>query len=868
VVNGLIRTTNMDVELGFETNSDPSTNFTWPYGAPGAKLTSFASRLAMLEKAAAGLGALGFIWASGVLLGGFASSLAKTDFWFINVILLIEGIRIFSRRQIIRWKHHTPWSLTGAVRRCSRVIKATTRALAKVSRCSRGTADTAENTDERSQDETFNWTKTMMLSLVLYCFQLASSTTCVTLSLMKLIKHICGDVGHANERNQQLALNIFYSLALAEALLFLLEKAYSEWMIMHRKLLEEVNREYKLEDLGPSSIIYVTRFFDDAFSACVNGSIFDGRQKDMVSFAMDLLASNVMDDQSNGAIILQKFAANDGFSYETLQKVGITTSAMVKLVEMLNWKAEIQKEIRQSAAEVLVKLAGPKHKPLQVAGIPGVMESISSLLDDSTVSGYDYRNFTILGLRILEKLCHDLGSCGKIGNTRGLLPKIIKFTYADERLLKGERSAPTQILIVAQSLQVLNMLASTTGTTGKQLVKEISEAVDTISNIRDILQHGEKHPMLQCLGIHILVHLAVEEDGRELVGCTGNVIKELLKMYLEQEAPEGPADPMFPVKCLAGQALAVLTLESTSNCHRILKLKVLKGIFTTGDGDFLEVMVGLAAQVFKFMTTQESSAMFERAGVQEADLPKKLVQILKLKKYPQKYPRMRRYVAELAIVMMREKDTNVQLFKNLGMEKELEHVLETTTQHESFETFSGPFGVGRHRTPIHSVVETAMELLADSHSCKWNIGSDLVSIFSLYKFCIIRFTVISNSPSLDMTFVTILLKIPNSKFFESFSSRCKMGDARRPPAVPIPSVETADKVELYRALEASLGSPLRSDPYVPNPLPAVHREQTATAPLRQLIIVISGPSGVDKDAVIKRLQEVRSGIHFVVTRYE
>ncbi|KAK2969362.1 hypothetical protein RJ640_028851 [Escallonia rubra] len=656
----------MDVELGFETNSDPSTNFTWPYGAPGAKLTSFASRLAMLEKAAAGLGALGFIWASGVLLGGFASSLAKTDFWFINVILLIEGIRIFSRRQIIRWKHHTPWSLTGAVLNMYQYVQGQYSATS--ARLQRKPAAVGE-------------------------LQTAGK-------------------GHANERNQQLALNIFYSLALAEALLFLLEKAYSEWMIMHRKLLEEVNREYKLEDLGPSSIIYVTRFFDDAFSACVNGSIFDGRQKDMVSFAMDLLASNVMDDQSNGAIILQKFAANDGFSYETLQKVGITTSAMVKLVEMLNWKAEIQKEIRQSAAEVLVKLAGPKHKPLQVAGIPGVMESISSLLDDSTVSGYDYRNFTILGLRILEKLCHDLGSCGKIGNTRGLLPKIIKFTYADERLLKGERSAPTQILIVAQSLQVLNMLASTTGTTGKQLVKEISEAVDTISNIRDILQHGEKHPMLQCLGIHILVHLAVEEDGRELVGCTGNVIKELLKMYLEQEAPEGPADPMFPVKCLAGQALAVLTLESTSNCHRILKLKVLKGIFTTGDGDFLEVMVGLAAQVFKFMTTQESSAMFERAGVQEADLPKKLVQILKLKKYPQKYPRMRRYVAELAIVMMREKDTNVQLFKNLGMEKELEHVLETTTQHESFETFSGPFGVGRHRTPIHSVVETAMELLA------------------------------------------------------------------------------------------------------------------------------------------------------------
>ncbi|KAK2982255.1 hypothetical protein RJ640_016385, partial [Escallonia rubra] len=705
----------MDVERGlFETGSDHSTNSVRPSGAPGAELTRFASRLAMLEKAAAGLGALGFIWASGVLLGGFASSLAKTDFWFINVILLIEGIRIFSRRQIIRWQHHTPWSLTGAVRRCSRAIKATARALAKVSRCSRGTADTAENTDERSHvnsisRKTLKWTKTTVLSLVLYCFQLASSTTCVTLSLMKLIKHICGDVGDANERNQQLALNIFYSLALAEALLFLLEKAYSEWMIMHRKLLEEVNKECQL---GPSSIIYVTRFLDDSFSACVNGSIFDGRQKDMVSFAMDLLVSNVLDDQLHGAGILQKFAANEDFSYVTLQKVGITTSVMVRLVEMLNWKAVEQKEIRKSAAEILVKLARRKHKPLQVAGIPGVMESISSLLnDDSAVSAYDYLNFTILGLRILKKLCRDLSSCGKIGNTRGLLQKIIKLTYANERLLKGERTEEDQILIVKRSLQVVEMLSSTTGTTGKQLRKEISEVVVTIRNIRDMLQHGEKHPRLQVLGIRILINLAMEEDGRELVGCTGNVIKELFNIYLKQEVPVGPEEDVIG---FAGAALAVLTIESTSNCQRILKLKVmeslvLKGIFTTGDDYFLEAMVGLAAQVFKYMTTQESSAMFERAGVQEAELAKKLVQILKSSKG---VSLLRRYVVELAIVMMREKDTNVQHFKDLGMEKELEHVLETTTQRESFYLIGGSFGVSRHGTPIHSLVETAMELLA------------------------------------------------------------------------------------------------------------------------------------------------------------
>ncbi|KAA8527542.1 hypothetical protein F0562_034744 [Nyssa sinensis] len=78
-----------------------------------------------------------------------------------------------------------------------------------------------------------------------------------------------------------------------------------------------------------------------------------------------------------------------------------------------------------------------------------------------------------------------------------------------------------------------------------------------------------------------------------------------------------------------------------------------------------------------------------------------------------------------------------------------------------------------------------------------------------------------------------------------------MSDARRPPVVKIPRVEAADRAELYRALEASLGSPFSSNPLVPNPNP--------------FIIVISGPSGVGKDAVIKRLREVREGIHFVVT---
>eukprot|EP01018_Ginkgo_biloba_P003941 Gb_13993 [translate_table: standard] len=63
--------------------------------------------------------------------------------------------------------------------------------------------------------------------------------------------------------------------------------------------------------------------------------------------------------------------------------------------------------------------------------------------------------------------------------------------------------------------------------------------------------------------------------------------------------------------------------------------------------------------------------------------------------------------------------------------------------------------------------------------------------------------------------------------------------------------DQSTEVAMLRDLEAALGSPFESGPQAPAPKP--------------LIIVISGPSGVGKDAVIKRLQEVRKGIHFVVT---
>lgn len=87
------------------------------------------------------------------------------------------------------------------------------------------------------------------VSKFLQCLQIAAAIASVVLSLMKLIMRTYGEVqkGDTDKRNRKAALTIFYSLALAEASLFLLERAYWQYKTSYCKILEKVNEE---SDLG------------------------------------------------------------------------------------------------------------------------------------------------------------------------------------------------------------------------------------------------------------------------------------------------------------------------------------------------------------------------------------------------------------------------------------------------------------------------------------------------------------------------------------------------------------------------------------------------------------------------------------------
>ncbi|KAL6548429.1 hypothetical protein OROGR_008850 [Orobanche gracilis] len=791
----------IDTKTSSTANYDDDDNKRPSVKAPEKKLTLFALRLAVLEKSASGIGTLGFIWATVVLLGGFAITLEKTDFWFITIILLIEGTRIFSRSHELEWQHQATWSIADVGINSFRAIKSSSCLIVKTVKSvwrrpvEIGTRNSnhagRENWDHKQKTTSRTWTSADVpllpygkwvfisrnVSRLLYWLQLASAIACVVLSSIKLVKRDYGEVekGDSDKRNRKSALLIFYSLALAEALLFLMEKAYWEWKVSLEKLLESVSIECELGG-GDSGLISIRRFFYDAYSKCVNGSIFDGLKMDMVSFGMELLDSDSPDEQLIGARILRRFSMSPRFCDDTLQKIGIRLSVIERLVEMLNWKDTGEKEIRYSAAEILLKLTSRIQISLRIAGILGGLESVSSLLQHVSRScggardeiseekiTYDPENysqwaFNQIGLRILKKLARNHDICGKIGNTRGLLPKIVDFTCADESLLKHPTAAPSRIATVKRSLQVLKMLASTSGPAGKRLRREISEMVFTVGNIRDVLKYGENQPELRMLGIEILTSLAVEDDATERIGGTGGVLKVLFGIFLDDGIPEDHSR----VRAAAGEALAMLALESKNTCLRMLKLRLnekliraleipllrvnaarimrnlcafsgdncfeqLKGLTVAApiilesimkaENKLQEVMIGAAACIFKLMNPQDSKIMFQKVGIKESDMARRLFLILKKYTYPSiKVPSMRRYAIELAIWMMRDDSASIRAFRSLGMETELENVTETTTELESFNIFSGTVGLYRHKMAMHSLVAIAIELLEEGRS--------------------------------------------------------------------------------------------------------------------------------------------------------
>ncbi|GLJ31151.1 hypothetical protein SUGI_0624170 [Cryptomeria japonica] len=751
---------------------------------PDKKITLFALRLALLEKAASVLGTLGFIWATVVLLGGFAITLERADFWFITTILVIESTRIFSRSHELEWQHETTLSVADLKKDAKlascRFYRASCSFLEPILRpfsafkISKGEDNNNNNRAPQSANSSDQgvlrrWSSSNVqllpyarwfsvskeVSKLLFWSQLLSAMTCVVLSVYRLAEQDFGVVSGSDKKNRRSALNIFYGLSLAEALLFLLEKAYWQWKIIAGKLLVEVNQEYGFD---PPEVPAVRRFFYDAYFRCVNGSVFDGLKMDLVSFSVELLKSGSAHGQVTGARLLSSFLKDRRFEQETLRTIGAMPDLVGRLVEMLNWRNPREQEIRRAAAEIISCLVKEKRNSLRVARIPGALHSITSLLREpqGEIQPYDYLGFSLLGLQILNNLAKHPGNCGKIGSNEKLLLRINEFTD-----IKVNFESEARIQNVKLSLILLKMLASTKGAAGEVLRKRFLEIVFTISNLRDVLLYrGINHVQLQTLAAETLSNLAMEDEGRVSIGSTGGVMDVLFSLFFTHSDEETKK-----LVSKAGEALTLLSLENKQNCRSMIKLKssqcgdcdnvitvliaalsdsfqgvhaarILRNICEYAEtdheqlrevsaaaakvvklvleeqGTFQEASMGLAAQIFKFLSKTDMDSVFEEAATTKDALLMHLVEILRSHSRPStSFPNIRRFCIELAISVL-QKDKECFGMEKLVLKAAVENVMETTSEIERYSILSGSIGLARHRITIHSLLQTALRLLS------------------------------------------------------------------------------------------------------------------------------------------------------------
>ncbi len=153
------------------------------------------------------------------------------------------------------------------------------------------------------------------------------------------------------------------------------------------------------------------------------------------------------------------------------------------------------------------------------------------MVSDSITPPAEVVELQTYGLGILKSLASNHALCLKIGETRGLLPilvDIIQVHYRIDRIPADLKNLYRKT--IRRSLQLLMMLAGTTGYSGKVLRPAIASVTSTIPLLRDILGYKERFGDFQRFAVEILTNLALDESARETIGGTGGVIKILMEL--------------------------------------------------------------------------------------------------------------------------------------------------------------------------------------------------------------------------------------------------------------------------------------------------------------------------------------------------
>jgi hypothetical protein len=166
----------------------------------------------------------------------------------------------------------------------------------------------------------------------------------------------------------------------------------------------------------------------------------------------------------------------------------------------------------------------------------------------------------VLGMSILETLAEcDPDNCAEISKAKDLIQKIIGYSNETQpKILKGS------------SLKLLTRLSNTGGEIGITLRQKMSDHPFLLRNLAEILGDTEGSQEHKKLAAEILRNLAINGNSREEIGSIRVIISRLIQAFLAQH-PSSNTYSDRSLQITAGQALAMLAMESVNNCSAMLK---------------------------------------------------------------------------------------------------------------------------------------------------------------------------------------------------------------------------------------------------------------------------------------------------------
>nr|XP_015645048.2 uncharacterized protein LOC112936040 [Oryza sativa Japonica Group] len=355
----------------------------------------------------------------------------------------------------------------------------------------------------------------------------------------------------------------------------------------------------------------------------------------------------------------------------------------------------------------------------------------------------------VLGMSILETLAEcDPDNCAEISKAKDLIQKIIGYSNETQpKILKGS------------SLKLLTRLSNTGGEIGITLRQKMSDHPFLLRNLAEILGDTEGSQEHKKLAAEILRNLAINGNSREEIGSIRVIISRLIQAFLAQH-PSSNTYSDRSLQITAGQALAMLAMESVNNCSAMLKepgysfireltamirddihkymaasllqnlclhaqsklsssdltelshslRKVLERITDTTVATELEVLIGLSSQICH-VVPEDFARELEHDQMKERFV-KKLVEALNANVKPTVHcPRIRRVIVEQVIYMMENNSSYANCFNECQMMEALMVVEETPSKVEKYRLFMGDAGLMEYSIPLSNLVARAKEEL-------------------------------------------------------------------------------------------------------------------------------------------------------------